>query len=340
MKINSYQIGMDSARTYSSSQTRKLTFNISQNSMKSLYADLGNSKYDSREGTQVGKSNKTSSASHSDSNRDIDHVRQRFVLYLWQLFFGKKSADDLAKELGLSSEDTTPPSPSTNFITIEGVSEKYFSEQESLSFSSGGFVQTADGRQIDFSINVQMTSSFESYYREEGIALQSVCDPLVLNFDGDIANLSDETFLFDLDGDGEKENISTLASGNGFLALDKNNDGIINDGNELFGTSSGDGFADLSAYDEDGNGWIDENDSIFDKLKVWVKDSDGNDRLLPLKSKNVGAIFLGNASTQFGLRSAAADNHMNGYIRKTGIFMYEDGSGAGLVSHLDMAMSS
>ncbi len=39
----------------------------------------------------------------------------------------------------------------------------------------------------------------------------------------------------------------------------------INDGSELFGTSSGDGFKDLATYDEDENGWIDENDSIFSK---------------------------------------------------------------------------
>ena len=37
---------------------------------------------------------------------------------------------------------------------------------------------------------------------------------------------------------------------------------------KLFGTSSGDGFKDLAEYDEDGNGWIDENDSIFNRLKV------------------------------------------------------------------------
>ena len=35
-------------------------------------------------------------------------------------------------------------------------------------------------------------------------------------------------------------------------------------------------FKDLAEYDEDHNGWIDENDSIFSKLKVWTKDENGN----------------------------------------------------------------
>ena len=84
-----------------------------------------------------------------------------------------------------------------------------------------------------------------------------------------------------------------------FLLLDRNEDGKINDGSELFGTKSGDGFRDLSEYDEDRNGWIDENDSVFSKLKVWTKDSEGNDKLLNLKQADVGAIYLGNIDTEF-----------------------------------------
>ena len=44
-----------------------------------------------------------------------------------------------------------------------------------------------------------------------------------------------------------------MLNGSGYLALDKNGDGTINDGSELFGTRNGDGFADLAQYDEDGN---------------------------------------------------------------------------------------
>ena len=62
--------------------------------------------------------------------------------------------------------------------------------------------------------------------------------------------------------------------------MDRNGDGKINDGSELFGTKSGDGFKDLASYDADGNGWIDENDAIFSQLKIWTKDEDGKDKLI------------------------------------------------------------
>ena len=160
-------------------------------------------------------------------------------------------------------------------------------------------------------------------------------DPLVINLDGNIAGLSDQTFFFDLDGDGEKEEISTLKSGSGYLALDLNEDGVINDGSELFGTKTGNGFADLAKYDQDGNGWIDEDDEVWSKLLIWTKDEDGKDKLYHLSEAGVGAICLQNANTEFSLNSVK-DNHTNGVLRNTGIFLYENGT-VGTVQHLDLA---
>ena len=44
----------------------------------------------------------------------------------------------------------------------------------------------------------------------------------VINLDTDIASLSDQTFYFDIDADGELDEISQLGAGSGYLALDKN----------------------------------------------------------------------------------------------------------------------
>jgi hypothetical protein len=160
-------------------------------------------------------------------------------------------------------------------------------------------------------------------------------DPLVINLDTVVTTLSDQKFEFDLDADGVKDSISMLGSGSGYLALDKNNDGVINDGTELFGTTSGDGFADLAKYDEDGNGWIDENDEIFDKLLIWAKDETGRDELYTLKQAGVGAICLQKAETGFSLNSLK-DNQVNGAIRQTGIFLYENGM-TGTMQQIDLA---
>ena len=172
---------------------------------------------------------------------------------------------------------------------------------------------------------------YESLTQEEYI----VTDPLVINLDNNVARVTDQKFLFDLDSDGTKDEISFVGEGSGFLALDKNADGVINDGRELFGTESGNGFKDLAQYDLDGNGWIDENDQVFEDLRVWTKDAEGNDRLIDLKKAGVGAIYLESASTEYSLKN---EQHLtDAIIRQTGIYLKENGQ-VSTIQHVDLAM--
>lgn len=209
-------------------------------------------------------------------------------------------------------------------------------ETEATTFASVGMAQTSDGRSISFNVEVSMSRAFMSQIDMLEVKDYIKTDPLMINLDTNAASVSDQKFFFDLDSDGSKEEISFAGKGSGFLALDQNGDGKINDGSELFGTKSGDGFNDLSAYDEDGNGWIDENDSVFSKLKVWTKDENGNDRLLDLKEADVGAIYLGNADTQFSLKDE--QNNLNAEIRKTGIYLKESTGFVGTLNHIDLAV--
>ena len=194
-----------------------------------------------------------------------------------------------------------------------------YEEHESMSFSAKGKVQTADGRTINLEMNLNVSRSFaysNSISFRAGDAV--MVDPLVINLGNFSANLTEGKFEFDLDADGNSEYISFPSQGSGFIALDINEDGIINDGKELFGTKTGDGFYELSAYDSDKNGWIDEIDPIYDKLRIWTKDENGNDQLFALGQKGVGAIYLGNVATDYNLKNG--DNSTNGQIRKTGIY--------------------
>lgn len=219
---------------------------------------------------------------------------------------------------------------------VQTVTSTFFSEQEVTEFSTVGKVCTADGRELSFGVSVEMSRSFvqeTECYTEQSYTM---VDPLVINLDTNVAKVKDMKFYFDLDADGKEEEISELDAGSGYLALDKNGDGEINDGSELFGTKSGDGFADLAAYDSDKNGWIDEADEVFSRLKIWSKDEKGENKLLNLKDADVGAIYLGNANTQFSLNNADT-NATNAVIRKTGIFLKESGS-VGTVQHVDLAL--
>lgn len=214
---------------------------------------------------------------------------------------------------------------------------KIFTEKEVTSFSTMGVVETADGRSINFNLNLEMSREFTQAVGITEYSRKTFCvDPLVINLEGNPASFSDQTFFFDLNSDGKMEEISSLAPGSGFLALDKNGDGMINDGSELFGTKSGDGFKDLAAYDEDGNGWIDENDSVFKNLKVWTKDADGHDRLMDISKAGVGAIYLGHAATEFSAKTMDT-NETQGIIRSTGIFLKESGE-VGTIQHVDLVI--
>lgn len=311
----------------------------------------------------------------SASEQTLSTIREYTVRYIFDLLFPSRNSTlrDWMQENGWSSGNqtgnswntgnsvnntqtnsgstqgtATPASDVFNLVTsrvkiLNYVSETWNIEQEDTSFSTVGSVRTKDGREINFNVNVNMSRRCEEYYKEQlNVAEFTLHDPLVINLDTDVAEVSDQTFYFDLDADGKEEEISVL-NGSGYLALDKNGDGTINDGSELFGTRNGDGFADLAQYDEDGNGWIDENDSIWSKLKIWCKDENGNDVLYKLSDKGVGAICLQNVSTDFTLQGdrKAQDgttnaNATNAVIRKTGIFLYENGN-VGTVQHVDMA---
>ena len=155
---------------------------------------------------------------------------------------------------------------------------------------------------------------------------------MILSFNGELPNLDTQTFDFDIDMDGKSDQISKLKKGSGFLALDKNNNGIIDDGYELFGTQNGNGFIDLKRYDKDANGWIDENDSIFDSLRIWNKTKD-EDTLVAIGEVGIGAIYLGYAEGDFDIKD---ESKTLGRIKSNGLFLNEDGT-SGLVAQIDFA---
>lgn len=205
-------------------------------------------------------------------------------------------------------------------------------EAEALNFNTAAYIKSGD-KEITVELSVSLSRSFvQQVSISDAKTLQ---DPLILNLDGSLPSLSSRTFSFDIDSDGEKDQISMLERNNGFLALDKNSNGIIDNGNELFGTKSGNGFEDLRLYDEDKNGWIDENDKIFDKLRIWNK-SEGKDELVALGEVGIGAIFLGDISTPFELKTLS--NEQLGAMRRSSFFLFENGRSS-LISQIDLALS-
>ena len=359
MRVDSSVVGMESSRSYTSVTSKSVSASVVRRtggpneSLDSLFGDMISSgeNMEQAEQTEQDDDNTANLEDITTHFRNLSNpgrislrktpedtimtIRQYCMQFLMELLFGFRGQRFGADMWSQSAASSGMGSGQTVYQAGFLSNQYYHMEEENTTFSTVGTVRTADGREINFNLEFSMSRRFEEYYGETISTGIKYCDPLVINLDTNVASVSDQKFFFDLDQDGTEEEISMLNSGSGFLALDLNGDGVINDGGELFGTKSGNGFADLAKYDSDGNGWIDEADEIWDKLLIWVKDEQGNDTLYHLSDLGVGAIGLGNISTQFALNSAQ-DNHTNAMIRNTGIFLYENGN-VSTVQHLDLA---
>lgn len=287
-----------------------------------------------------------SCACRADKNETADFSRQEMVEKLVSSVLkeevsslnrttlgraGKFGADNLSSGQVRSAKTT---------IALDRATSHF--EVEQMRFASRGQVLTEDGRAIDFSLELAMDRTTMTETREQSLIStwqeQAVLiDPLIINLDGGVPALSDTRFEFDLNNDGTVEEIGFAASGSGFLSFDKNNDGVINNGSELFGPGTGNGFDELAAHDLDGSGWIDESDDVFSKLSVWTRDEAGNDQLVSLAAAGIGAVCLDNAAGGFELTDA--ENVLAGNVARSGIFLFENGN-VGMVQQIDLAARS
>lgn len=230
--------------------------------------------------------------------------------------------------------ESKPPSASLGWGLSVDLQEIYY-ESEEMSFSAQGTVRTADGKEIDFRVGLKL----EREYREEKrMTLQMgdppMTDPLVVNLKSGDAGISGVNQAFDLNGDGFLEKLPYLTHGSGYLALDRNNNGTIDNGLELFGPATGNGFGELASFDEDQNGWIDEADPVFDQLKIWIKSADDEEEsLLSLRKVGIGALLVEGFDVQFTYKDAK--NQSLARNRATGLFLREDGT-PGTIQQIDV----
>ncbi|WP_159068630.1 calcium-binding protein [Neisseria wadsworthii] len=131
-------------------------------------------------------------------------------------------------------------------------------------------------------------------------------DPLTLDLDGDgietVRANGYQGALFDHNKDGIKTATGWISADDGILVVDKNLDGIINNGDELFGdnytlkngSTAPTGYAALEEFDSNGDKIIDAKDENFDKLRIWRDlNQDGTsqkEELFTLQELNVQSL--------------------------------------------------
>lgn len=232
----------------------------------------------------------------------------------------------------IAGADAVPQAPRLREMSWSSRICERIVESESTQVCGNGKVKTADGRQIDFAFAVDMQRHYEKESTLEESGRVELRDPLMLAFDGKACELTDQRLAFDLDADGTAEWIPQPGANTCLLVWDRNGNGRADNGSELFGVASGNGFADLAQLDKDGNGWIDEADPAFSELALW-----SGERFDGLLAGGVGALYTAAVDAPFALKNR--DNELLGQIRAAGVYLAESGQ-VGLMQQVDLAVSA
>ena len=181
--------------------------------------------------------------------------------------------------------------------------------------------------QVEASINTQVSVQVSVQGEKPAEHEFQQIDPLIIDVDGNGFDLTtaDEGVNFDIDGDGTKEKTAITKGEDGMLALDKDGNGTIDSGKELFGDQNGaeNGFEELSKYDGNKDNVIDKNDEAFTKLQIlrykMNRDKQMVQQLVSLKSAGIVSIDLSKVS--------AVNESVNGNLitHKTGAYNDQGG---------------
>ena len=265
----------------------------------------------------------------------VEKMLQSLVDAILAAIDGKKCSDDLAagNDLPAAAASTASSAPAGRAaeITWQRTVCETVSESERTNVCGSGKVKTCDGRAIDFDFSLALSRDYQSTKTSSESGSIALRDPLVLSFSGNSCELTEARLDFDLDSDGKAEQIPGLGAGSCFLVFDRNGNGQADNGSELFGVASGNGFADLAKLDSDHNGWIDEADPVWSQLGLWS----GKD-YQTLGEGGVGALYTGAVDAPFSLKTR--DNELLGQIRAAGVYLSEAGE-VGNLQQVDLAVS-
>jgi hypothetical protein len=231
------------------------------------------------------------------------------------------SPDSFAMTGELSAEQSAQVAAATDGSNIavaaqyQGSIKGHFMQEITAEDGSTSKVEVSFEVQISVSVGVAQTTN-----KSDPIALD-------MNKDGQISTTDvNGGTAFDINGDGAPEQSDY------FLALDKNGNGKIDSGKELFGDQNGaqNGFAELACYDSNHDGKIDRNDSVFGDLKA-VKL--GKNKAIEMYS----LAQLGISSISLQYQSMDGAQGAGNSVAQTGSYTMQDGS-SGLAA--DMLMEN
>ncbi|MBR5676417.1 MAG: hypothetical protein IKX14_08300, partial [Neisseriaceae bacterium] len=176
-----------------------------------------------------------------------------------------------------------------------------------------------------------LSSKFDDWFGLNRSGNFHYYDPLVLDLDGDGIELIKPDgwngVQFDFNGDGIQSATGWVKADDGILVYDRNNNGMIDDGTEIFGKDFNqqknitDGFSALKTLDKNNDNVINSQDNAFNKIKVWRDfNQDGQtqkDELFTLKELGIESLSLDTGKTK--------DTTAKNAVGKTAAYTKTDG---------------
>jgi len=230
--------------------------------------------------------NTSDSVDRKDLDAQIEETKSKSVRY------------QIIEKMMIKPEENAknaPPktsiSPSNDSINISAASFASLSaEQQEIQQSNSGVT-----------ISQQSVEATSLSFSQEAGEVQKT-DPLAFDLDGNGLQTSGikNGIEFDIDGDGDKEQTSFVSGQDAFLAYDKNGNGVIDSGKELFGDQNGaaNGYEELKKYDDNQDGLIDNKDAIYTKLKLMSIDENNQQKLSGLNESGIESINLNYSNTK------------------------------------------
>lgn len=228
--------------------------------------------------------------SATDLNRELEAQKESTLAYqlIKQLLIEQHSSE--SQSISIDTDDID-----LNLSQTRSSSLSFALDESGLSFSwtqTEAFAATITGDGFSISIAGVRVQSFQLELERE--VTQS--DPLQIDLSGDGFETTGLSWSvrFDITGDGVQEDVSVASDDDAVLALDRNQNGRIDSGKEMFGEQNGhaNGYAQLRRYDDNRDGIIDASDSIFTALKLLRWQADGSQQLQTLSEAGIASLSL------------------------------------------------
>jgi len=171
----------------------------------------------------------------------------------------------------------------TELIAIDGQSfqqgdilsvEQWTVSKQQLNYQVQGKLNINE-QELSLNYNFALSSERTSYSKVEMSAV-ALKDPLIVQFGAQGLGEIKGQKNFKINQDNKIDQLPIFSGDVGYLVYDQNNNQQADNGSELFGPKTGQGFAELALLDSNKNGFIDADDEQFDQLYLWQPSDDNN----------------------------------------------------------------